>query len=420
MSTDSTPDALPMATTSFPRFSSLPPEIRRIIWESAASPRIVHLEFVWEEKHTCSRVWSETSVDGPESIGFFDLDHEPEEICLSIGPYPPWGLRTRSIPPLFSVCRESYLVAKEKIYTKSFGTEYRIPTTWFNFELDTLYLDWGYYVNSDGDVNFDFFPEDFGEDVKKVQNLAIHSGEYPGGILTSEWINAVLGYFGNVRNLTLVPPRQEDDDCADLVFLEWSDIIDNPAYQRFPPEEELHPVLWEVFPDLEREHELWSTSGWLWNQTPFDWFALLRNTIDHGLSKWPKPVLYCKPVMSPQTKLDFLRHKQKYDTDRDAQRVELTLAAEGLNSLEVSVSLLTTVADLVVMFCQARGIDSEKIGEDDVDIHWGIRDLPPGSDEKIWIESPLFWFFPFEHQPPRLDLFFRHEEPKFLVPLLCS
>jgi hypothetical protein len=89
--------------------------------------------------------------------------------------------------------------------------------------------------------------------------------------------------------------------------------------------------------------------------------------------------------------------------------VELTLAAEGLNSLEVSVSLLTTVADLVVMFCQARGIDSEKIGEDDVDIHWAIRDLPPGSDEGIWIESLLFWFFPFEHQPPRLDLFFRHE-----------
>jgi hypothetical protein len=94
--------------------------------------------------------------------------------------------------------------------------------------------------------------------------------------------------------------------------------------------------------------------------------------------------------MSPQTKLDFLRHKQTYDTDRDTQRVELTLAAEGHNSLEVSVSSLTTVADLVVMFCQARGIDSEKIGGNNVDIHWGIRDLPSGSNDGISIESKLF------------------------------
>ncbi|PMD67044.1 uncharacterized protein K444DRAFT_658197, partial [Hyaloscypha bicolor E] len=79
MSTDSSLEALPMATTSFPQFSSLPPEIRRIIWESAASPRIVYLEFIMKEKHTCSRVWSETTVEGPESMGFFDLDHQPEE-----------------------------------------------------------------------------------------------------------------------------------------------------------------------------------------------------------------------------------------------------------------------------------------------------------------------------------------------------
>jgi hypothetical protein len=131
-------------------------------------------------------------------------------------------------------------VAKEKIYTKSFGTDYGFPTTWFNFELDTLYLDWGYHLNSNGDVIFKFFLEDFGEDVKKVQNLAIHSGEYPAGILASEWINAVLGYFGNVRNLTMVSPQYEDDDGADLVFLEWSDVIDTPAYQLFPPEEVLH------------------------------------------------------------------------------------------------------------------------------------------------------------------------------------
>jgi 2EXR family len=132
-------EALPMAATSFPRFSSLPPEIRRMIWHAAVFPRIVHLEMVEEDSHKCSRVWSETSIDGPESMGFFDLDHQSEAARHGQGPHPYERFRTRSIPPLFLVCKESHLVA-EKLYKKAFRTEYTFPSTLFNFEHDILYL----------------------------------------------------------------------------------------------------------------------------------------------------------------------------------------------------------------------------------------------------------------------------------------
>ena len=37
-------------------------------------------------------------------------------------------------------CRESYSVGKQ-IYTKAFGTKWTLPTTWFNFEIDELFID---------------------------------------------------------------------------------------------------------------------------------------------------------------------------------------------------------------------------------------------------------------------------------------
>ncbi|KAE9369298.1 hypothetical protein N431DRAFT_485229, partial [Stipitochalara longipes BDJ] len=180
MSTIAPIEPLPVAATSFPRFSSLPPEIRQLIWQNSASPQIVFLELAMLQKHTCSRVWSETSIDGPEFMGFFDLDHQPEQVRADAGPYPPWAFKTRSVPPLFLVCRESYLVAKEKIYTKSFGTEFRLPSIWFNFEVDILHLDWGYYLHEYEDdpeeFMFKYLPSDFSEDVKKVKNLTLYNG----------------------------------------------------------------------------------------------------------------------------------------------------------------------------------------------------------------------------------------------------
>jgi hypothetical protein len=414
ISTNSSAEALPMAATSFPRFSSLPPEIRQMIWKHAAASRIVYLEMVQDPKHTCSRVWSETSIDGPESMGFFDLDNQPESARLGQGPYQTWAFRARSIPLLFLVCRESYMVATQKVYTKSFGTEYSLPSTWFNFEHDILYLDWGYYLDDDDDVRFDFNPNDLGEDVKNVRHLAIYNGRYPSNLILGPgiWIDHVLSYFGNVQSLTMTVPQHEDDDCADLVFLDYSDAREHREY--LDDEEFLHrphPVVEELYPDLHKKWDsdcLWEDSVILWEQRPYS----LAPTVNHeagGIASWTKPELQYKPIMSAQKKLEFLQRKQEYDRVRDARRATLTLTAEGYTSLEVCVPLLTTIADLVSMFCQARSIFIETIHTCSVDFYWGDQDLPFEFNNDYSIETKLDQFFPSEHQSTRLNFYFLHE-----------
>jgi hypothetical protein len=88
--------------------------------------------------------------------------------------------------------------------------------------------------------------------------------------------------------------------------------------------------------------------------------SFLRYSTTNGEpTKWRKPNLRHKPVISPRRKLDFLQRKQEHDKEREAKRVRVTLTAEHYNSLEVSAPLLTTMKDLASMFCQARSIDIE-------------------------------------------------------------
>ena len=347
----------------------------------------MYLELVPGAKHTCSRVWSNISVDGPESMSFFDLDHQPAMARGDEGPDPVETFRTRSIPPLFSVCRESYSVAIEKIYTKSFASDYALPATWFNFELDILYLDRQRTseYNDDGeiiDVFSNFDDTDISADIKKVQNLAMYIPqalvEFPAG----ELINETLSHFGNVRDLVLVPTQDEREDCAELAFLEFREAVDGPEYQHkhkdegYEDEERLHPVVLDYLGELVRNYEedgLWKGSKWLWDSKLGCWAANYNNESANALPKWKKPYLQSKPIISRARKIDLMQRKQKYNRDRDAEKLTLTITAEGYNSLEVSVPLLTTIAELISIFCDRRGIDINEKDRAQVKVELGLH-----------------------------------------------
>jgi hypothetical protein len=303
------------------------------------------------------------------------------------------------------------MVATQKVYTKSFAAEYSLPSIWFNFEHDILYLDWGYYLDSKGDVRFDFNANDIGEDVKNVRHLAIYNGKYPGNLILGPgiWIDHVLSYFENVQTLTLAVPQYEDDDCADLVFLDYSDArehrdyLDNEEFLHRP-----HPVVEELYPDLQNKWDsdcLWEDSVLLWEHEPYS-LALSVNHEGGGIPSWTKPELQYRPIMSVQRKLDFLQRKREYDRERDARSATLTLTAEGYKSLEVCVPLLTTIVDLVSMFCQARSIVIETIDNRSVHFYWGDQDLPFEFNNDYSIEIKLDQFFPSEHQSTRLNFYF--------------
>jgi hypothetical protein len=148
----------------------------------------------------------------------------------------------------------------------------------------------------------------------------------------------------------MVDPQHDDNLCANLVFLEQSDVMECPEYSIPPddPDQELHPVAWKEFTRFEVEYtgnSLLTSSEWLWTRHPYSLAASLSSTTDGGMPKWTKPDLQHKTVISLQRKLDFLQRKQEYDRDRDAERAGVTLTARNYNSLEVSVPLLTTFAD---------------------------------------------------------------------------
>jgi hypothetical protein len=64
------------------------------------------------------------------------------------------------------VCQESYKVVRKQ-YSKAFGTEASAPTTLFNFEIDTLYLDWGCILR-DGVPRISFNEHELSDDIKLV------------------------------------------------------------------------------------------------------------------------------------------------------------------------------------------------------------------------------------------------------------
>lgn len=300
-----------------------------MIWEASVTPRIVYLEWVEEEEHQCSRVWSQTSVDGPENMGFFDWDFQCLRFSINQGPQPLWSFKCRNVPTLLLTSRESRLVAK-KIYTRSFGSLYSPPTTWFNFALDTLYLDWGCALYDQ--MVFNFGPGDLSEDVKKVQNLALYNGEYPLELPHDHYLGIVLGYFSGVRNLTLVAPHHNDDDCVILSLPEESDVHDIILPEGC--EEDLASFFEECFPELDAvmDEFWWSLEG-RWLRFPLPTAVLSSIGTYADLPTETLPALQCRPIITIQRKLDrkldLLQRRQDDDREMRMQRVDLSLIARS-------------------------------------------------------------------------------------------
>ncbi|KAF4628425.1 hypothetical protein G7Y89_g9725 [Cudoniella acicularis] len=180
------------------------------------------------------------------------------------------------------------------------------------------------------------------EDVKNVRNLAMYNKTLMD-IELEVWVDDVLGRFGNVRSLTMVVPQHEDDDHGNLVFLDHSDVAEFPEYSTPLG---FHPLFEEVFPDLRVEYNLWRSSEALWDSRPYSFTIQLSDTTD-GLSN------------KTNAKARFSSAQAETPDTSRSQRVRVTVTAENYKSLEVFVPVLTTIAGLASMFCQARGINIE-------------------------------------------------------------
>ena len=144
---------------TFTLFPKLPIEIRWTIWEYALpGPRVVNLMQkplepritvgAWEDQ--TGREWpiAPSSAQGTEEEYITEERSRVFAAATQRGGTPVdnyesiWmmGLVSEALPPhIVAVCRESRDVVSRS-YTKSFGSAGHAAATWFNPEIDTLYL----------------------------------------------------------------------------------------------------------------------------------------------------------------------------------------------------------------------------------------------------------------------------------------
>ncbi|KAH6669047.1 hypothetical protein B0J14DRAFT_156125 [Halenospora varia] len=185
----------------FPRFMEFPLEIRRLIWKAALpGPRIVHLEQYYPCERICYSVRSDVPV---ERMNHLESNEalDCEEDCENYEPFT--GFRSRCTPPaILRVCHESFEVASQ-FYERAFGKLGAPAVTWFNFDIDYLYADWGRL-----DYAMLYYPDDIGsEELRKVKHLVIYQEERDMAIRgcrsLESWIAFVLNYFCNLETVTV-------------------------------------------------------------------------------------------------------------------------------------------------------------------------------------------------------------------------
>jgi hypothetical protein len=159
----------------------------------------------------------------------FPSDHDG----VTYGPYS-WEVEnyrwkstaaTLMIQELADTCQESRSAVKAS-YSKTFGDIGAFPNVWFNFNADTLYLNWGLESG-----RLDYRPDDLGDVASKVKHLAIHQRPYNLRVRYDheECILKALASFSNVETLTMVNQRhqlaEQVNDCSNLDFMDPVELV---------------------------------------------------------------------------------------------------------------------------------------------------------------------------------------------------
>ncbi|KAE9366464.1 hypothetical protein N431DRAFT_429340 [Stipitochalara longipes BDJ] len=293
-------------TPSFPQFNELPKELRVMIWHAAIpDPRVVYLRHEFLPFYTTTRVWSDKAVDetfqGDDEHcdgdpTFFDAtgetdegDYGPEDQCKKLA-------SPCALPNLLFVCHESYQVAI-KYYEKAFGSHHSFPETWFDFERDALYLDWG---SKGPELSLDDF---LSSEASRVRHLVMHGYpntlQYHNQALDHEDLLCdVLNVFTHLECLTTVLFQEHSPGEGGSIALVKPQ-ADLPAlcFETADPESGKRtcaPSIRELYDILSRAAPLFDT------QKPERYRAEDR---DRGIATWTKlPIFDYQMATTPERK----------------------------------------------------------------------------------------------------------------------
>ncbi|KUJ09323.1 uncharacterized protein LY89DRAFT_690372 [Mollisia scopiformis] len=151
-----------------------------------------------------------------------------------------------------------------KHYQKAFGTQHMPPATWFDFEVDTLYLDWGFaYKTKSRCDHYAFGPGHIGDCAEKVKKLALWDNYIinytieDDGSPFEEWLRGVLVEFKHLDELVLVDRYHLNTEVQrkDLVMLD--EVIAIKDAMEIFKEEKGKPYSEEKTALVQKEHQFW-------------------------------------------------------------------------------------------------------------------------------------------------------------------
>ncbi|KAF7923771.1 uncharacterized protein EAE98_007589 [Botrytis deweyae] len=283
---------------TFTCFMKLPLEIRVMIWQaSLPGPRIVLL------RPTRFIGWKKTWY-----FGSHEVPDVPDYVFESWSP----------ITALY-VCRESFNVASTR-YTQAFASLESPFKTWFNFDIDTLYI-----------RHREVFPYKI-PGIENLKHLAVFANPLPVTALdkdydTEAWwdfLDSVVlevfldGYLvdaGNLEELTLVTRRYPfnarayaPDGYDDLSFIDLQDIDASLNFYKSPYE----PKLEESFQSTQQEYaaQLRSLAS-----IKFDALGEYRNT-NYEAPKYEMPVIRNMIVTTTSVKAKLERAKVAFEVKK--------------------------------------------------------------------------------------------------------
>lgn len=220
-------------------FPKLPKEIRLMIWEAALpGPRIVPI--VQRELNKTIGQWEEENdTTWPPDDDKGERTADEKASCRDLAARA-WGVDEEDyrkvplvgmacgaptiIPDVFMACKEAYAVATKQ-YKRTFGCAHSEPETYFNFKLDTLYID---YENFDSFRDPDSWSEnpfqldawngfrgEYAENAKNVQRLAVR---VPTGSMMESFDEDIADILRTFRGLEEIFVIVRPNDAEDIIF----------------------------------------------------------------------------------------------------------------------------------------------------------------------------------------------------------
>jgi hypothetical protein len=274
------------------------------------------------------------------------------------------------------VCSESRAIAT-KIYTLAFGSTSE-PCTWFDFENDTLYLDWRIDDRNASEYIglLPYLMNHLGEDSRKVLNLAVWDFSPPPNDDISpweqvathfiEWVIGIFGWFHALENFTVVNRAHWVQD--DLVAIDGFESVDVELYFL----EEMKEYTIELERSMEQSSNMWTGPP----KKMAEAYAQVVQRLKDGYPTFDKkikiPAISHKTFTTMKIRDAYIQAKTLYDIEKELHSTVVTFQCTERGPVQLAVQRTWTLNEVIERYRKAVKISPKWKYEKTTFDHGGV------------------------------------------------